>query len=247
MTWLRATIWVMGAACAIGCAPDRLQAVELRPETLRQDLLAHWAFDDAAGSVAHDDSGIGRNGQLSGGTWLNDGRFAGALRLADNEFVSVQRFPDATSSFTASAWVRFPNGVPATSEKWTTVVSTEASGGWEINVGHDRTPAPLHFGFWIGPNQGDYEGFTCPGQPLDHWSQIAFVVDTTVSTVTVYRDGMPCFSRTTEHKILPGSATLTIGSWPSVGRYLTGDVDDIAIWGRALEPAEVALLSSRPP
>jgi hypothetical protein len=73
------------------------------------------------------------------------------------------------------------------------------------------------------------------------------VVDTTVSTITVYRDGKPCFAGSNEHQILPGSKTLTIGSWPFNGRYLAGDVDDIAIWGRALEPAEVALLVSSPP
>ena len=32
-----------------GCAPKRLQAVELRTDTLKTDLLAHWAFDDALG------------------------------------------------------------------------------------------------------------------------------------------------------------------------------------------------------
>jgi Concanavalin A-like lectin/glucanases superfamily len=247
MTPVQRWLLVLALSCASSCAPDRLQAVDLRSDTLRQELLAHWAFDDAAGAVAQDDSGNARQGQLTGGTWLSDGRFGGALHLAEGEFVSVQRFPDATSSFTTSAWVRFPDGVPATTAKWTTVVSTENKGGWEINVAHDTTPAALHFGFWIGPNSGDYEGFTCPGGPLDHWSQITFVVDTTVSTVSVYRDGVLCLSRATVHKILPGSGTLTIGSWPLGGRYLAGDVDDIAIWGRALEPAEVALLSSRPP
>ncbi len=251
----RSAALLIALCCASGCAPDRLRAVELRPDTLQRELLAHWPFDDAAGAVARDDSGNGRHGELTGAkTWLTDGRFGGALHLADGEFVSVPalaqgsaRFPDATSSFTASAWVRFPTGVPATTAKWTTVISTENSGGWEINVAHDTTPASLHFGFWVGPNQGDYDGFTCTGAPLDRWSQIAFVIDTTVSTVSVYRDGALCESGVTEHKILPGSATLTIGAWPLGGRYLIGDVDDIAVWGRALEPAEVALLALQSP
>jgi Concanavalin A-like lectin/glucanases superfamily len=239
---------LIALCCATGCAPDRLQAVELRADTLRRELLAHWRFDDAAGSVARDDSGNGRPGELTGArTWLTDGRFGGALHLGDGEFVSVPRFPDATSSFTTSAWVRFPTGVPATTAKWTTVISTEDTGGWEINVGHDTMPAPLHFGFWVGPNQGDYDGFTCTGAPLDRWSQVAFVIDTTVSMVSVYRDGILCQSGVTEHNILPGSATLTIGAWPLGGRYLVGDVDDIAVWGRALEPAEVALLALESP
>jgi Concanavalin A-like lectin/glucanases superfamily len=225
------------------CSPARLQAVELRSDTLSRQLLAHWPFDDATGAVAHDDSGSARDGTLSGGTWLPDGRFAGALQLADGQSVSVPRFPDATSSFTVSAWVRIAPGSQTTTGKWTTVVSTEASGGWEINVDHQNPELELHFGFWKGPNTGDYEGHSCPGFSYSTWMQIAGVVDAAMSTYTVYRDGIACFTTSTEHKILPGSATLTMGEWPATGRYLAGDVDDIAIWGRALEPAEVALLA----
>jgi Concanavalin A-like lectin/glucanases superfamily len=230
-------------ALTSACSPERLQAVELRSDTLSRQLLAHWPFDDASGQVAHDDSGSARDGTLSGGTWLPDGRFAGALQLSDGQSVSVPRFPDATSSFTVSAWVRIAPNSQTTTGKWTTVVSTEASGGWEINVDHQNPELELHFGFWKGPNQGDYEGHSCPGFSYGTWMQIAGVVDAAMSTYTVYRDGIVCFTTTTEHKILPGSATLTMGEWPEAGRYLAGDVDDIAIWGRALEPAEVALLT----
>jgi hypothetical protein len=230
-------------AATSACSPDRLQAVQLQSNSLSQQLLAHWAFDDAAGLVARDDSGSARDGTLSGGSWLPNGRFGGALHLDGGASVSVPRFPDATSSFTVSAWVRLADGTQTTTERWTTVVSTEASGGWEVNVDHIDPEPALHFGFWKGPNPGDYEGHSCPGLTFGVWSQIAGVVDTANSTYTVYRDGKVCFPTPTEHKILPGSATLTIGEWPAGGRYLVGDVDDIAIWGRALEPEEIALLS----
>jgi len=203
--------------------------------------------------VAHDDSGNARDGQITGGTWLLDGQFAGALHLADGEFVSVQRFPDVASGFTVSAWVRLASYTQtALNEKqWTTVVSTEASGGWEVNVDHLAPEAALHFGFWIGPNSGDYVGQSCAGVTLGAWNQIVGVVDpstaTVTSTFTVYLNGMPCLSTTTPHRIVPGSATLNIGQWPSGGRFLIGDVDDIAVWGRALVPAEVELLTKTPP
>jgi hypothetical protein len=48
---------------------------------------------------------------------------------------------------------------------------------------------------------------------------------------------------TTTHQISPGSGTLTIGAWPLGGRYLNSDVDDIALWSRALVPAEIELLT----
>jgi Concanavalin A-like lectin/glucanases superfamily len=240
-------------AALSGCSPDRLQAVELQQSTLSRELLAHWPFDDQTGSVAHDDSGNARDGQITGGTWLLDGQFAGALHLADGEFVSVPRFPDVASSFTVSAWVRLLayTQTALNDNQWTTVVSTEDSGGWEVNVDHLNPDPALHFGFWKGPTTGDYVGHSCPGVVLGEWMQIVGIVDpslaTTTSTFTVYLNGQECFSTTTPHKIVPGSPTLTIGEWPSGGRFLIGDVDDIAVWGRALVPAEVELLTKTPP
>ena len=130
--------------------------------------------------------------------------------------------------------------------RWGTIVSTESTedaGGWEVNVDYLDAAAPaLHFGFWKGPGMGDYEGAGCPGA-LDRWSQIVGVSDTVTSTYSIYRNGVRCYWTPTAHKILPGSATLDIGQWPNGGRFLMGDVDDIAIWGRALVPAEIELLA----
>jgi Concanavalin A-like lectin/glucanases superfamily len=243
------------AVCSLfalcGCSSDYLQAVELEGPTLSRQLLAHWGFDDEAGTVAHDDSGNKRDGQLTGGTWLPDGQFTGALRLNDGEYVSVPRFPDVVSGFTVSAWVRLTSyqQTPPNDNQWTTVVSTELSGGWEINVDHIEAEPQLHFGFWKGPAAGDYVSKTCAVVSRGKWNQMAGVVDpsTTEPTFTVYLNGKQCFQTTTPYRIVPGSPTLMIGQWPRGGRFLVGDVDDIAVWGRALAPDEVALLTQAPP
>jgi hypothetical protein len=245
----RATLTLIAACAANACSPQRLKAVELGPSTLPRQLVAHWSFDDGAGAVANDDSGNAHHGELSGGTWLDDGRFAGALHLGTGEFVSVQDFPGVTSSFTVSAWVRltqYTQNAVAGGE-WTTVVSTEASGGWEINVDH-AAPAPaLHFGFFIGPATTDYVSQSCGAVALGEWTHIAGVVELSAASAgskfSVFLNGSECFSLTTVHQISPGSATLTIGEWPRGGRFLDSDVDDIAIWSRALVPAEISLLN----
>jgi hypothetical protein len=249
---LHAVLVLALAATAAACSPDRLQAVELEPSTLPRQLLAHWAFDEGAGSTLNDDSGNGRNGAVTGGTWLNDGRFAGALHLGPAEFVTVSPFPDITSSFTVSAWVRLTQYTQNATAggKWTTVVSTESSGGWEINVDH-LDPAPrLHFGFFIGPASTDYVSHSCAGVTLGQWTQITGVVELSPAragaTFTMFLNGTQCFTLQTPHQVRPGSPMLTIGEWPQGARYLNGDVDDIAIWSRALVPAEIALLNQAP-
>ena len=245
---LALSVALLGSASA--CSSEPLQAIGLAPDTLAQQMLAHWTFDDGAGALVHDSSGNARDAQLTGGTWLTDGRFGGALHLGSGEFASVQRFPDATSSFTVSAWVRTATfkQTPKDMGQWTTIVSTEDAGGWEVNVDHLAAQVGLHFGFWKGPLINDYVGESCLGAQLNEWAMVTGVMDVTTSTYTVYLQGVPCSVNPTPYKIRPGSATLTIGEWPRGGRFLEGDVDDIAIWGRALVPSEIlALLGTSPP
>src|SRR5207247_6101073 len=64
-----------------GCGGAALDAVGLPPRALADGLVAHFAFDEGAGMLAKDGSGNGRDGQVTGGTWIADARFAGGLRL----------------------------------------------------------------------------------------------------------------------------------------------------------------------
>ena len=42
-------------------------------------------------------------------------------------------------------------------------------------------------------------------------------------------------------------STLYIGTWNMADRFLLGEIDDFAIWGRALRPTEVAAISRKSP
>jgi hypothetical protein len=226
-----------------------MDAVKLVPNTLSQGLMAYWSFDDGQGTTVADRSGNRRDGASTGGTWLTDGRFAGALRFGNGEYVTVVAFPDATPDFSMSAWVRLNQYTQSTSEDthWATIVSTETSGGWEVNIDQFSAAPGLGFGFWRGPNQGDYEGYSCYCMEVGRWTQITTVVDGSRMAYEVYVDGELRNTTAFAQNILPGSPTLAIGESPWGARYLLGDVDDIAIWSRALVPSEVASLHEHPP
>jgi hypothetical protein len=234
-------------ACT-ACGSQPVQAVELMPSTLSQGLVAYWPFDDGTGLVAVDASGNRRDGALTGGTWLTDGRFGDALRLGDGEFVAVDPFPDAAPAFSVSAWVRLDAYTQDTVSDYpyAAVVSTEAVGGWEVNIDRANPTPGLHFGFWRGPGGGDFEGYTCVCMALDRWSQIVGVVDGPALTYAVYVDGRLEHEASIVQGISPGSSTLNIGSMPDYARYLIGDVDDIAVWNRALVAEEVSMLAAHP-
>jgi hypothetical protein len=232
-----------------GCGTRPMDAVELVPNTLPEGLVAYWSFDDGQGTTVADRSGNRRDGTLTGGTWLTDGRFSKALRFGGADYVTVTAFPDATPSFSVSAWVRLNQYTESTTDDthWATIVSTESSGGWEFNVDQSAASPGLNFGFWRGPNQGDYNFYTCYCLKLGRWTQFSAVVDGSRMAFDVYVDGALQNTTAFAQNILPGSPTLTIGEVPWGGRYLVGDVDDVAIYGRALVPAEVLALHEHPP
>ncbi len=241
---------VLFSVVSCACTDLPVNVVELRPNTLSQDLVAHYRFDDAQGTTVHDSSGNLRDAVLTGGQWLSDGRFDGALRFGQDEFATVSTFPDAQSKFSVSAWVRISSYTQDTVDlgQWGTVVSTEvgSTGGWEVNVDHQEASPVLDFGLWKGPNVGDYDSVKCACLPLGTWTQVAAVVDNTGLQMSLYVDGTLIRTSNMTKGILPGSTVLTIGQWPSGGRFLLGDVDDIAIWNRTLVADEIAELNQAP-
>lgn len=228
------------------CEAGPLDAIELAPTTLTQGMVAHWTFDEGEGTVVLDSSGNMRDGALTGGTWVQDGRFGKAMHLGEGEFMAVDSFPNATASWSVSAWVRLTSDEPAP-EVLATVVSTENIGGWEINIDYAQSPPGMHFGFWKGPETSDYQFLICFCMEPRRWTHAAAVVDGEARTMSLYLDGQLDQAAPIDVTIAPGSDTLYVGRWGGAGRFLFADVDDIVIHSRALVPAEVAELSQRSP
>jgi hypothetical protein len=63
----------------------------------------------------------------------------------------------------------------------------------------------------------------------------------------VYVDGDPLGRVPAPNVISPGEPQLYIAHWQGNVRYLTGDLDDVAVYARALVPEEIVELGSQPP
>jgi hypothetical protein len=244
------------AVLSNACTKGRLDAIELSPDSLTSDLMAHYTFDDGVGTTVADHSGNKRDGTLVGGTWIPDGKFGGALHLDGASYVTVDNFPNARSSFTVSTWTRTvesnDGGLAGGSEGgYETVASTEDvfDGGWQVNV-LDRPDGAMgvQAAYWDHALDGyKHEDCTCLQQEPGAWTHFAFVVDGSAQTLTLYANGSVADVVSAPDPIAPGTPQLFIGRWARTGRLLIGDVDDIAIYGRALAPAEVEELQQRPP
>jgi len=232
-----------------GCGEGPLDAVVLPPRDLTDALIAHWRFDEGSGAIVADSSGNGHDGQITTATWISDGRFAQALRLGAGDAVAIPSFPAATPNWSVSAWIRLsPEQMAANTEFWATILSTEilAAGGWEMNI-DSHPPAPRFvFSYWSSPLMG-YVVTGCECVETGRWIHLAAVVDAAANHVTLYRDGKVVAQRTRPSDFTPGDPTLYLGRWGAGGRILNGDLDDVAVWGRALAAIEVAALTAGPP
>jgi hypothetical protein len=236
------------ALCLLSCRAAPLDAIDPPLRDLADSLVAHWTFDNGSGDVALDDSGNRHDGQLTGGTWIPDGRFGGGLRLAADDSVAVPNFPAATANWSISTWIRMSPDQLEANRAIGTILTTEnfRSNGWELNVDRMSSQPEFVFSYWSPPLDG-YLHTECPCVATNAWQHLAAVADAATNHVTLYVNGEVRDQQDKISDIVPGDTTLYFGRWNAEARFLSGDLDDIAVWGRALAPTEIVALSNESP
>jgi hypothetical protein len=237
-------LWLAG-----GCGAAPLDVVSGPTGRLPEGLIAHWPLDEGSGSLAADRSGNGHDGQVTGGTWITGARFGGGLRLSAGDYVTVADFPPPTPSWTVSAWIQMSaEQLAMDNDTWVAIVGAENffAGGWQLNI-DNRLPVPrFDFAYWAPPLSA-YVFAECDCIRIGRWIHLAAVVDVAANRVTLYVDGVVGDEETRPSDIPPGDSTLYFGRWNMNGRQLAADLDDIAIWNRALTGSEVMALVAQPP
>lgn len=240
---------LVGAGLA-GCQDAPIDALTLDPSSLSRDLVAHWTFDAMDEMTVADSSGNGYHGTVTGGSWISSGHFGGALSLASGDFVAVPGFPQANASWTVSVWIRSSAAdLAASTTDWSTILSNEIqySGGWEIHLDNRAENHPFNAAYFAAANIKDYQRVVCNCIEPGRWIHLTTVWDGTKETMTLFRDAQPVDQIAMPSPIQTGDTTLYAGRWSQPGRHLAADIDDFAVWRRALQPAEIARLSYQSP
>jgi hypothetical protein len=229
------------------CGNGPLDAIDLAPSSIDSGLIAHYTFDEGSGTGLVDHSGNKRDGVLTGGQWITDGAFAGALRFPGtaNDHGDVNSFPNAPESFSVSAWARAT--IPTTDDD-ETLLSTEIpfQGGWELNLNRHTAGIGIHAGYWDTVAMA-YVFWECTCLPQAEWVHVAFLRDARDQTLSVYLDGVLRGKVPAPNPISPGEPQLYVGHWQGNARYFNGDLDDVVVYARALVPEEVVELGSESP
>ena len=226
------------------CLPGTAAAADDFP------LSAYWPLNEGKGQVVRDWSGHGNHGQLGStpGVDANDpswikGIFfwSSALRFDGDDFVTI---PDSNSlepqQMTVSAWFR-GSGTPGNNR-------------YLVAKGSNLCQA-ASYGLYSGPNGGmafyvsglaDNSWTRSPEAPTSvwdgKWHNAAGTWDGSVSRLFI--DGKEVEQRHTPAPTPPEygtpSGNTTLGAYVGTcDLALTGDLDEVSIWSKALPVAEI--------
>jgi hypothetical protein len=224
-----------------------LSNLNLLGNNLTNDLVGYWPLNSTSGDVAYDASGNGQNGILvnypgNQGAWVS-GQVGGALQFnsSASEYVSIPSFTEPTTTMTISAWVN-----ETTPALWGTIVSANWNGLYGLSVFGNSSRSGLMSDYFSQPNpQGiavnnATESLVGP-LSLNTWYLMTMVI--TGNSVLIYRDGQLSGGVGYTGSLLPSSSPLlTIGGLSYYGPgdgYWNGEIQDVALWTRALSPAEI--------
>jgi hypothetical protein len=205
-----------------------------------QGPIASYSFDEGSGGTAYDSAGD-HDGKVEGAEWTS-GRFGSALEFnGEDNCVSIPESVEfqflETEEFTLEAWVR-PEG-----ENAEAVITQEDDSGpeWEEPFAYSMLVGETGEGpkGWL--RKGGEEGHEGVGAgeelPKNAWSHLAFTDDGT--QMHIYIDG-ELASTESAVPLTPAEGPVTIGCLDNYGNYFKGKVDEVRIYERALDEAEIS-------
>jgi hypothetical protein len=211
-------------------------------------MVAHWPLDYGVGGLVQDIVG-GNDGTVVGldsSTWIN-GRIQGAMQFdnIDGHHVEVPH-SDALDfgdeDFSISMLVRYTSP-PTDEDRWIVKGTTGAGNGSRYEIFH---------------TSGDTVRFTIDNGPSDiksrvevseatfitgEWVHVVAVRDAANDQMSLYADGVLLSTATDNSGNISNSGPLWIGELTDgSGTAMSGDIDDVRIFDKALTEAEIASL-----
>jgi len=204
---------------------------------LTSGLEGYWTFDGSANDV----SGNGNNLVLSGGaTFAPGGQFGQALSLdggiTSNAHATTNNtaFDLGTGDFTIQFWANL-NQIPGNPQILIEKFSGQSGPGWTFYLASGSSP------FQFYSNNGSVFTSAAVSATAGQWQE--YVVARSGNVLDLYFGGALVSSTAIAGTLGAAPDPLLIGSRDAAdGRNFTmnGLVDNVAIWNRALSPAEIA-------
>ena len=198
------------------------------------DLVLHLSFDEGAGNVAADSSGLGNDCVLNGNPGWTDGPFGMALELDGASWgeVADDASLDLTDAMTIETWARIPpggEGIQSAVEKGSAWMEGEYNLAALYNGGTILQMRDLP------ANCAD----TNVGTSIQdgEWHFLAGTWDG--AALRLYIDGNLDAEMECAGTLLTNDDPLFIGARGGSERFVTGALDEIKVYNYALSQAEI--------
>jgi hypothetical protein len=209
-------------------------------------LLLHTeelSWNTTAGEVV-DDSGLGNNGTAVGtATTTSDGRFGRAGLFDGAGSVAVSDAPSIhpTTALTMAAWI-FPTGLGVGAQGIIAKrTSYNVDSAYSMYIDTDRK-------LWVDIDSFNDRFSSSTVLANGSWYHVAVVFDGGLSAeqrVRVYVNGVLDITSSESSSTIPAyTSALSVGLLPGGGDGFVGTIDEVSVWTRALEPAEIAALAA---
>ncbi len=225
--------YTVAATNFFGISPDSGQVCATIPlYTSTTNLLAYWTLNEGSGTIAHDSSGNGNTGTVSGsGSWYwTDGMIGSALYFGAPSQVAV---PNSASlnpvqGMTVSAWVN--------ADYWSNNQRILEKGTSNNQYAMFINPSGQLVFAVYGVTGGT--AVTTPPSEMA-WHHVAGTYDG--SLISLYVDGQIVTQQIANGQMPITADPLAIGFRPgaNIFYYFNGIIDDVRIYGSALSAAGI--------
>ena len=229
-------------------------AAQRRERLADPGLLAWFAFERGGNASqlvnAARSNGV-PDGRIAGARWAT-GRWPGKQALwfdRDSDFVELE-IPGEYPEMTVAVWMK----VDRFDHEMSAILNSNGADSGDLHFQMNRLGLPR--GGLIGVNRPNQRWVGNP-VPLGKWVHVVSVLSLPQRRHVIYVNGLPVLESgldRSETRLQPGLCRL--GNWFNSAGYsredssraLRGLMDELAVWNRALSPAEVAALteSGRP-
>ena len=207
------------------------------------EIFGWWKFDATSGTTAADSGSGGNPGTLqSGATWVV-GAISNAVHLdgTANGYASLPAgLIGALNDFTISTWVKVDANAT-----WARVFDFGSGTGTYMCLSPASGGASVRYAITTSGGGGEQQLNRAGNLSTGVWHHLA--VTLSGSTGVLYVDGVPAntnLSMTLKPSSLGSTTQNYIGKSQYTDPYLTGSVDDLRIYSRALSATEVATLAN---
>ena len=200
------------------------------------NLVAYWPMDGSFDNAQTDDyHGIEDGGPIE----FQTGKFGDAVYLNGSQSIEIggdeNVFDFTGESFTVSAWYT----AEEINKSWQCLVAKGEGNGWRVHRRGGDNPPEMTFTGGNGDVDRHNTEIIVGGDP-ETWHHVAGVTDSEISEQILYLDGEEV-ARKAGATLQDRGNPMRIGDNPDArNRNWLGKVDDVAIWGRALAPFEIA-------